>query len=118
MVDHAMSQDISERRSDRRLPIRVLVEYECVEDFLVDFTANISIGGMFIKTDKPLAVGTRFRLRFKLPDDDEPIDTVAEVRWVLPPEEAGPMAAGMGICFEDLSAGDRKKVEKLLEEWD
>ena len=108
----------AERRQDRRLPIRVLVEYECLEDFLVDYTANISIGGMFIKTDKPLEVGTRFRLRFQLPDMSRPIDTIAEVRWNLPPEDAGPMAAGMGIVFEELGGSDQAHVERLLETWE
>lgn len=114
------NQDLSEdeRRENRRLPIRVLVEYECMEDFLVDYTANISIGGMFIKTDNPLEVGTRFRLRFQLPDMSRPIDTIAEVRWHLPPEDAGPMAAGMGIVFEELTDGDRTHVERLLKSWE
>ena len=73
--------DNDERRFERRLPIRITVEYEDTEDFLTDYTANLSIGGMFIETDEPLAMGARFRLRFSVPDRDEPIDTVAEVRW-------------------------------------
>ena len=108
----------ADRRRTRRLPIKVLVEYECMQDFLVDYTANISIGGMFIKTDSPLELGTRFRLRFKLPDREQPIDTIAVVRWKLPPEEAGPMTAGMGIKFDELSPQDQAAVERLLADWE
>ena len=56
-----------EKRVTKRLPIRVLVEYESTEDFLIDYTANVSVGGMFIQTDAPLPLGSRFRLRFRVP---------------------------------------------------
>jgi type IV pilus assembly protein PilZ len=110
--------DDDDRRFERRLPLQMLVEYESTADFLVDYTANISIGGMFIKTDRPLEVGARFRLRFQLPRLPRPIDTMAIVRWSLRPEEAGPMTAGMGIRFETLAPADREEVERLLFHWD
>lgn len=96
----------------------VLCTYGDVEDFLVDYSANIAIGGMFIKTDSPLDVGTRFRLRMQLPGFPRSFDTTAEVRWVLPPEEAGPLAPGMGIVFDDLREADRKAVERMLADWE
>ena len=42
-----------DRRYERRLPLQMLVEYESTADFLVDYTANISIGG------KRLGVGAQ-----------------------------------------------------------
>ena len=48
------------------LPV-VRVEYTNVEDFLVDYTSNETIGGMFIKTERPMAVGTAFQMRIQLP---------------------------------------------------
>ncbi len=106
-----------ERRIDRRLPIRVLVEYESIDDFLIDYTANVSIGGMFIQTRDPLEVGTRFNLRLRIPDRAKPVETVGEVCWVLTPEDAGPMQPGMGIQFQELEGEDQRAVEKLLAEW-
>ena len=108
----------SEKRYAERLPIRMLVEYESSEDFLIDYTANMSIGGMFIQTSNPLEVGTRFRLRFRLPAREEPVDTVGEVCWVLTPEEAGCMQPGMGVRFEELAKPDRLAVEAMLTEWE
>ena len=107
-----------EHRVTKRLPIRVLVEYECLEDFLIDYTANVSVGGMFIQTDDPLPVGTRFRLRFKVPEHERVIETFGEVRWSVPPAEAGPMRPGMGIQFDDLKPSDLTLVEALLVAWD
>ncbi len=107
-----------ERRRGRRLPVEVQIQYEHTEDFLTDYTANMSLGGMFIKTDHPLELETRFRLRFRLPDSERSIDTVAVVRWRVPPESAGPLTPGMGVRFETLAPADAKAVETLLMAWE
>ena len=107
----------ADRRNNRRLPLRIQVEYECMEDFLVDYTANVSIGGMFIETGSPQPIGTRFRLRFELPGLDHFIDTTAEVRWVLSTDDAGTLPAGMGIRFADLSPEDQRHVQNLIRDW-
>ena len=107
-----------ERRTNKRLPIRVMVEYNLTEDFLIDYTANVSIGGMFIQTGEPLELGTRFRLRFRIPDRKKPIETYGVVRWVVDPETAGPMVPGMGVQFDELGPADQKAVETLMLDWE
>jgi type IV pilus assembly protein PilZ len=84
---------------------------------LVDYTSNETIGGMFIKTDYPMSVGTCFSLRFQLPGGRRAIAARAEVRWTLPVDVAAPMSPGMGVRFERLSSMDRGVVEKLLQSW-
>ena len=93
------------------------VDYASMDDFLADATANISVGGMFIQTERPLAVGTRFRLRLALPGDLRPIDATGEVRWIVSQEE-GHRIPGMGIRFEEISDSSRRRVEKLLSDWE
>jgi type IV pilus assembly protein PilZ len=95
----------------------VRVDYIYIEDFLVDYTSNHTIGGMFIKTDRPMAVGTRFQLYFQLPGGRAPIEAMARVRWTLPCDVAAPMTPGMGIRFEALSVADRGFVEGLIDIW-
>ncbi len=114
-----MSEPVGiEKRASKRLPIRVMVEYDSTEDFLIDYTANVSIGGMFIQTNDPLELGTRFRLRFRIPDRRRVIETYGIVRWVVPPGDAGPMVAGMGVQFDGLGPTDKKAVEDLLTQWE
>ena len=107
-----------ERRINKRLPIRVMVEYTSTEDFLIDYTANMSIGGMFLQTDEPLELGTRFRLRFRIPERSKPIETFGVVRWVISPKESGPMVPGMGVQFDGLLPVDKKAVQQLLTQWE
>lgn len=107
-----------EKRAMRRLPIRVLVEYEALSEFLEDYTANLSIGGMFIATETPLELGTRFRLRFAVPGRGKPIETVGEVRWCVPPEQAGAMNAGMGVQFDPLKPAELRALKRLMNAYD
>ena len=101
-----------QQRATRRLPIRVEVEYSTTEDFLLDYTANVSLGGVFIVTDTPLEVGTRFRLRLRLPFRKRPLETLGVVRWVQ--ESDGVMNAGMGVLFDGLSGADQRAVERMI----
>jgi type IV pilus assembly protein PilZ len=105
-----------EQRATRRLPIRVEVEYQTMEDFLLDYTANVSLGGVFIVTDSPLEVGTRFRLRLQIPHRKRPLDTLGEVRWVQDPDDG--MNAGMGVQFDGMSGADRRAVERMIRTWE
>lgn len=98
-------------------PPQVRVEYTNVEDFLVDYTSNETIGGMFIKTDYPMEVGTAFTLRIQLPGGRRTMDASAEVRWTLPREVAAPMKPGMGVRFGALSSIDKGIVDGLLSTW-
>src|SRR3954452_15958687 len=79
-----------ERRRERRAPIELKVEYKRLNTFFYDYTKNISKGGTFIKTDRPLEVGTMFRFHLTVPVSSEPIELRGEVRWVVRPGEGGP----------------------------
>ena len=107
-----------EQRVETRIPIRVRVEYTSMADFIDDYTSNISLGGMFVHSTKPLAIGTRFRLRFRLPGRNKPIETYAFVRWVADAAQAGEEHCGMGIQFDDLRPSDQRFIEEWLRESD
>ena len=98
--------------------MRLMVEYEVLEDFLMDYTSNVSIGGMFIRTDDPMAKGTKFRMRFQIPSHLQPVEANGEVCWVVPTTSgASHIQAGMGIRFSDIAAKDKRKIEALLRDW-
>jgi len=65
----------SEHRTPR-VPLRVKVEYDVLDDFLDDYTANISMGGMFVRSDTPMPLDTTFRIRFSLPGRATPLSLI------------------------------------------
>jgi type IV pilus assembly protein PilZ len=122
MTDGLVDDD--ERRRERRAPIELKVEYKRLNTFFYDYTKNISKGGTFIKTDRPLDVGTMFIFKLRVPITETPIELHGEVRWVVRPGQQPPPSApnehepGMGIRFvydapEEL-AGLERKVEKMM----
>ena len=86
--------DEDDRRREARAPIELKVEYKRLNTFFYDYTKNISKGGTFIKTEKPLDIGTIFLFKLMLPAQSEPLALRGEVRWVvkdgapLPPQVA------------------------------
>ena len=112
--------DDSDRRREARAPIELKVEYKRLNTFFYDYTKNISKGGTFIKTERPLDVGTIFLFKLILPAQAEPLELRGEVRWVvkegepLPPQVAAGHEAGMGIKFVYDSADQRRSLESFV----
>jgi type IV pilus assembly protein PilZ len=113
--------DESERRREQRAPIELKVEYKRLNTFFYDYTKNISKGGTFIKTDKPLDIGTVFLFKLMVPAQESPLPLRGEVRWVvrdgepLPPEAPEGHEAGMGIRFVYDHPDQRHALERLVE---
>src|SRR5438128_7785519 len=104
-------------RKSPRAPIRLRVDYERMNSFFADYTANISKGGTFIKTERPLPIGTRCSFSFSLPALSEPLQLEGEVTWILSPDDAQARneEAGMGIRFLFKDAPARAEFERLVE---
>jgi type IV pilus assembly protein PilZ len=82
---------------------------------------NISKGGTFIKTDKPLDIGTIFLFKLLIPSQTEHLALRGEVRWVVkdgsprPPEIPDDHEPGMGIRFVYADAQQRRALEEVVE---
>ncbi|MGZ3418318.1 MAG: TIGR02266 family protein [Polyangiales bacterium] len=106
----------SERRGLERVPIELRVEYRRLNSFFADYTKNISKGGTFIRTAKPLPPGTEFVFVLIVPKLGEPLRLNGEVVWTTEParatEENPP---GMGIRFKYVDDAERKLTEDVVE---
>jgi type IV pilus assembly protein PilZ len=108
----------TERRKYPRVPLSLLIQYrfDTLEDFLSEYSTNISIGGMFIRTDKPKDEGTLVYLQFYLRDGAKLIEGLGRVVRVNPSESAGDQAAaGMGIEFVNFDEESMELVRQIVE---
>jgi type IV pilus assembly protein PilZ len=106
----------SERRRFARTPIELKVEYKRMNTFFADYTKNISRGGTFIGTLKPLPVGTEFIFALGVPQMPEPVRLRGRVIWTTSPDiatKANP--AGMGIEFQYTDDAERHEKEAAVE---
>jgi type IV pilus assembly protein PilZ len=105
-----------EKRGEDRAAITLKVDYKRLNTFFADYTKNISKGGTFIRTTKPLDVGTEFLFVLSVPSTDEPLQLNGEVKWVVTEADASmDKPAGMGIKFKFNNDGERRKVEQYVE---
>jgi type IV pilus assembly protein PilZ len=108
----------AEARQHTRAPIELKVEYKKMNTFFSDYTKNISKGGTFIKTDRPLKLGTEFVFKLFIPAREEPFTLRGRVAWVnTEAESQRPDVAekGMGIKFIYQDDAQRDLFEGLVE---
>ena len=103
-------------RASVRAPVRLRVAYERMNSFFADYTKNISKGGTFIKTSRPLAIGTRFVFALVVPALAEPVQLEGEVTWILHADAALAQGEdpGMGIRFLFAGEAERRGFEELV----
>jgi len=93
----------------------IQVDYHTVDSFFRNFVDNISTGGMFIATPKPLEPGTQLRLEFLLPGCDYPIRVNGEVTWSRSVSSEG-QRRGMGVKFASLSPNAKDKINTIIKQ--
>jgi type IV pilus assembly protein PilZ len=110
-----------DRRREARAPIELKVEYKRLNTFFYDYTKNISKGGTFIKTERPLDIGTIFLFKLLIPSQTVSLALRGEVRWVVkdgsprPPDIAADHDPGMGIRFMYDDPDQRRGLEEVVE---
>jgi uncharacterized protein (TIGR02266 family) len=106
---------VADKRQSHRLHHELPVAYRSVGGFLSDWATDISRGGLFINTRKPLPVGTPVRLTLQLPAAKCPVDIAGRVARVSEVGNAVNTAPGMGIEFTDLDGAKRREIEAFVE---
>ncbi|MDF1535460.1 MAG: TIGR02266 family protein [bacterium] len=93
------------RRSFPRQETSVEVNYEHGMESFTDYTINLSLGGLYIKTTRPLETGSIITVDFTLPGFAYSFRIKGKVVWKKSAEtDEGP--PGMGIEFTELSKAD------------
>jgi type IV pilus assembly protein PilZ len=119
-VDDSGDAPATNREHGRR-PIELKVAYKRLNSFFSDYTKNISKGGTFIKTGKPLEAGTEFIFELHVPSMVEPLRIVGRVQWVVTQGDIdagasrGATEPGMGIRFVYRRPEDKIEIERKVE---
>jgi molecular chaperone DnaK len=103
-----------ERRRHPRTPLHLLVQFRfnSFEDFLAEYSLNLSPGGIFIKTDEPREEGAMIYLQFSLKDGSRLIEGMGKVVRCNKPGVKG-QTAGMGIEFVNFDAESMELIDEI-----
>jgi type IV pilus assembly protein PilZ len=88
-----------DKRAHERIPVSLKVSYPSRGDLQKDLVTDLSPGGLFIRTSKPLPIGTEIELEVQVAAEDPPITVRGKVVWLR--SAKGPHE-GMGIQFRGL----------------
>lgn len=100
------------RRADRRYDRRIEIEVTADGVPFTTHTRNLSLGGMYLLSERSVAFGSKVKLRFTVPTQAEVIEVEGEVRWVEAEEGE---THGLGIQFGGLRARDVWALNKFFE---
>ncbi len=107
-----MSDD--NKRRATRLHHEIPVAYRSVGSFLSDWATNISQGGLFINTPKPLPVGTPVNILVQLPGASFPFQLGGRVTRVNEVDVTASAVPGMGVEFTDVDDQKRREIEAFV----
>ncbi|GAC1352147.1 MAG: hypothetical protein NVS3B20_19420 [Polyangiales bacterium] len=102
-----------DERANERVEVTWAVDCKSDDTFLYAYITNVSSMGLFVRTERPLAVGTRLHLCFS-PNGGRPFELEGEVAWLNPHRETNNVNPGMGIRFLALSADDRERLVEAI----
>jgi type IV pilus assembly protein PilZ len=109
-----VAEDHRERRAEARRPIELKVEYKRLNTFFADYTKNISRGGTFIKTRRPLPIGTEFLFKLLVPGRDQPLTIHGEVQRIIGADTTDE-EPGMAIRFVYREGDPQVEIARIVE---
>jgi len=94
-------------RKEARYRATLKVTYKTATDFLIDYTRNISTGGLFVESRQSPIVGSKILFKLYPPGFDDPIELTGQVAWRRPDK-------GFGVRFSRASDSARNRLSKLV----
>jgi uncharacterized protein (TIGR02266 family) len=110
----ADSDDASQTPRAPRVPVAILIHYryESVQEFVAEYTDDISMSGVFIRSDKPRPIGSMIYLQMTLNDGSKLIEGFGRVARVGVGSRG---QFGMGVQFLRFDDESKALIEILVE---
>lgn len=105
------------RRAFPRHGARFAVRFATVQDFVLEYAANISAGGVFVCTEAPPPLKTVVRIEMELPGSETVVPARGVVVHRVMPDEAKARrtSAGMGVQFLDAGDQFRERIDAAID---
>jgi uncharacterized protein (TIGR02266 family) len=108
---------MAETRKDKRAPVSLKVRFKSatVDEFIEQYSRDVSRGGIFIKSGQPMSIGTLLKFQFQLKDESPLIKGVGRVVWIRTEDDAtAENPSGMGIKFIKMDNDSRATVDRVV----
>ena len=99
--------DDNSSRLEPRYETTLRVAYETANDLVIDYTCNISTGGLYVRSDQPPTLGAKILFKLYPPGEPDPIPLPGKVAWRRPGQ-------GFGVRFSATETGARTRLHNLV----
>src|SRR5438477_74262 len=105
------------RRAFPRYNANFAVRFATVQDFVLEYAANISAGGVFVHTEDPPPLKTVVRIEMELPGGGPPVPARGVIVHRVTPQEAQARRTmpGMGVQFVDADDEFRDRINAAID---
>ena len=115
MIDMAYESPSQREPSAQRKTLSL--SYKDGKSFAKAYASNISSGGLFIRTEKPLKQGEKLLLKLQLPSLSEPMKIDCEVAWARKQEgDTDRSPPGMVVKFCEMTKKDNQILKQYIKE--
>src|SRR6266446_3682567 len=92
------------------------VRFATVQDFVLEYAANISAGGVFVHTEQPPPLKTVVQVEMELPGSREPVPARGLVVHRVTKQDAEQMGTlpGVGVQFMDADDAFRQRIDAAI----
>jgi uncharacterized protein (TIGR02266 family) len=101
-------------RGESRIPASLRVEFKVRDSRYRAYTKDVSPHGVFLKTPRPLAPGTRLSLEVHLPGREDALLIQGEVRRVIEAHAGSQLLPGIGVRFVDIDPEARRVLKDFI----
>jgi uncharacterized protein (TIGR02266 family) len=104
------------RRAFPRYKAQFAVRFATVQDFVLEYAANISAGGVFVHTEQPPPLKTLVQVEMELPGGGSPVPARGLVVHRLTKEDAARKGTlpGVGVQFMDADDEFRRRIDAAI----
>lgn len=112
----ALHPHVDPRRAFPRFNARFAVRFATVQDFVLEYAANISAGGVFVQTDNPPPLKSVIQVEMELPGGGGPVPASGIVVHRVTKQEAEKRGTLPGVGVQFMDAGDefRSRIDAAI----
>jgi uncharacterized protein (TIGR02266 family) len=105
----------SSRRLSLRVPAHLEVTFEDADGFARAYLRNISEGGVYVESERPMRMRDRFQLTIVVRQPGETLELPVEVVWVNGnPSPSSGLKPGVGVAWLDLTPANKEIIKGIV----
>lgn len=113
-TSHQTAMDLFRENTRAPLTAPVRLQFDTFSKPERSSTANVSAGGMFVRSTRPRPVGTRLRFELRLKGFAKPAVGFAEVVWIRLKSSSKDEQTGMGLEFRYVDPPSKFRIEAAV----